>query len=130
MATTKPREFTTLIALLRWRPRVSWLWRRWAGRGVLVLMAAGLGVVAWFWPGISGNAVTAASVGARIACSCHFVEGRPLKQCRDDFEPGMGMVTLSADESAKSVTARVLVLSRQTATLREGAGCVLESWGG
>jgi hypothetical protein len=34
----------------------------------------------------------------------------------------MGMVTLSADESAKSVTARVLVLSRQTATLREGQG--------
>ena len=129
MATTKPVDLTRVMTLLRWRPRVSWLWTGWAGRGVLALLAIALGVVAWFWTSISDNAVTAASVGARIACSCHFVEGRPLGQCRDDFEPGMGMVTLSADEAGKSVTARVLLLSRQRATLREGAGCVLEPWG-
>jgi hypothetical protein len=129
MATTKPVELTRVLALLRWRPHVSWLWTRWVGRGVLGVLMVALGVVAWFWSSISGNAVTAASVGARVACSCHFVEGRPLSQCRDDFEPGMGMVTVSADESAKSVTGRVLLLSKQTATLREGAGCVLEPWG-
>ena len=129
MATTKPRDFTRVLTQIRWRPRIDWLWTGWAGRGLLVVLVAALGAVAWFWTSISGNAAAAASVGARIACSCHFVEGRPLGQCRDDFEPGMGMVTLSADESARSVTARVLLLSKQTATLREGAGCVLEPWG-
>lgn len=129
MATTKPIDFTRVTALLRWRPRIGWFWTTWVGRGVLALIVAVLGVAAWYWPAISGNAVAAASVGARIACSCHFVEGRPLGQCRDDFESGMGLVTVSADEAGKSVTARVLLLSRQKATLREGAGCVLESWG-
>ncbi|MDE1916319.1 MAG: hypothetical protein KGJ57_11515 [Sphingomonadales bacterium] len=129
MATTKPIDFSRVTALLRQRPRIGWLWQGWAGRGLLAGLLVGLGALAWFWATISGNAVTAASVGARIACSCHFVEGRPLGQCRDDFEPGMGLVTLSADENAKSVTARVLVLSRQTASLRAGAGCVLEPWG-
>jgi hypothetical protein len=94
-----------------------------------LLAVAGLAVLAWFWPSIHGDAVAGASVGARVACACHFIEGRPLGQCSDDFEPGMGMVTISSDESAKSVTARVLLISRQTATLKPGAGCVLESWG-
>lgn len=129
MATTKPIDFTRVTMLLSHRPRFGWLWQSWAGRGILALLLVGLGVLAWFWGSISGNAVTGAAVGARIACSCHFIEGRPLAQCRDDFEPGMGLVTLSADETAKSVTARVLMLSRQTATLRQGAGCVLEPWG-
>jgi len=129
MATSKPIDVTKLTALLGLRPGLRRLWTGWVGRGVLALLVVGLGVVAWFWTSISGNAVTAAAVGARIACSCHFVEGRPLAQCRDDFEPGMGLVTLSADETGKSVTARVLLLSRQRATLREGAGCVLEPWG-
>ena len=129
MATTKPRDLTRVLTQIRWRLRIDWLWSSWPGRGILTVLAIALGVIAWFWPSISGNAATAASVGARIACSCHFVEGRPLGQCRDDFEPGMGLVTLSADESAKSVTARVLLISRQRATLREGAGCVLEPWG-
>ncbi|WDF72818.1 hypothetical protein [Novosphingobium sp. KACC 22771] len=108
-----------------------------SGRGfrlriVLVLLGLGafvaLGLGLWKGPRLAKDALTGAAFGARIACSCRFVEGRPLDQCRSDFEPGMGMVMLSADESAKSVTARVPLIAAQTATLRPGEGCVLEKW--
>lgn len=39
------------------------------------------------------------------------------------------MVTLAEDSAAKSVTARFPLLARQTASYREGWGCVLEPWG-
>lgn len=136
MATTKPRHISLLAQITRilrrlsqWRPDITKLWRGWTGRIIGLILVALLAVLAWFWPSIHGDAVAGASVGARVACACHFIEGRPLGQCSDDFEPGMGMVTLSSDESTKSVTARVLLISRQTATLKPGAGCVLESWG-
>ena len=40
----------------------------------------------------------------------------------------MGLVTLSADEGAHSVTARVIPLASETATFTRGQGCVLDSW--
>jgi len=91
-------------------------------------VAAALGLGLWKGPRLAKDALTGASFGARIACSCRFVEGRPLDQCKSDFEPGMSMVMLSADEAAKSVTARVPLIASQTATLRPGEGCVLEKW--
>ncbi|MBV1690049.1 hypothetical protein KRR38_20765 [Novosphingobium sp. G106] len=86
------------------------------------------GAVAWFWHPLHSYAVTGASYGARVGCSCRFVEGRALGDCRKDFEAGMALVRLSEDETAKSVTASFPLLSRQTATFREGEGCVLERW--
>lgn len=96
-----------------------------------LLLATGLvllGLGAWKGPSLRADALTAASFGARIGCACHFVEGRDLKQCKSDFEPGMGMVSLSADESAKSVTARFPLLASQSASYVAGQGCVLEKW--
>ena len=63
-----------------------------------------------------------------MACSCSYVGGRDLSDCKKDFEPGMALVMVSEDEDARSVTARFPFLSSQTATYREGAGCVLEPW--
>ena len=74
------------------------------------------------------HATLAAAYGARIGCSCHFVAGRPLGECRHDFEPGMGLVMLSADEATRSVTARVPLLASQTATWHDGPGCQLAPW--
>lgn len=101
--------------------------RRWMKVLGVVLVVA-LGLFAWFHDEISGQAGAAAAYGARIGCACHFVQGRPIDQCRADFMPGMGLVTLSADEEEKTVSARYLLLARDTARLRPGAGCVLESW--
>lgn len=94
--------------------------------GFALLAALGLGL--WKGPRLAKDALTGAAFGARIACSCRFVEGRPLDQCKSDFEPGMSMVMLSADETARSVTARVPLIASQTATFRAGEGCVLEKW--
>ena len=91
----------------------------------VVLLAA---LLAYFWKPLGGYASTGASYGARVACSCHYVGGRSLSDCAKDFESGMELVMLSADEEAKSVTARFPLLSSQTATFREGEGCRLEPW--
>ena len=101
--------------------------RRWP-RLVLIalLLLASAGV--FVWPQVHGYALTGAAYGARVACSCRFVGGRQLGDCRKDFEPGMDLITLSEDTSARSVTARFPLVARQTAKYREGWGCVLEPW--
>lgn len=114
MATAKP--MTT--------QRRGRIWRR----VVVVLALAGIAVALLFGAQIGHYATAAAAVGAREACSCHYVGGRELSDCRKDFEPGMGVVMLSDDEEARAVTARVPLLSRQTATFRAGEGCRLEPW--
>jgi len=102
--------------------------RRWR-LGWLVLAVAARGELGWlFWVPLQGRALTGASYGARVACSCRFEGGRPLGDCRKDFEDGMGLVTLSENVDARSVTASFPLLARQTATYREGWGCVLEPW--
>nr|WP_231735440.1 hypothetical protein [Novosphingobium sp. CCH12-A3] len=104
-------------------PKRSWRWR-----ALLIALALLLAVLATFWTAIRGYATTGASYGARVACSCRFVGGRELSDCRKDFEPGMELVSLSEDAEAKSVTARFALLFSQTATYRKGPGCVLEPW--
>jgi hypothetical protein len=106
------------------RSRRRGRWRRIAL--VLVLLLAGAG--AWYGPDLHDQAVAGTAYGARVACSCRYVGGRGLEDCRKDFEPGMAMVSLSEDAEAKSVTASVPLLSSQTARFREGYGCVLEKW--
>lgn len=101
--------------------RRSRLWLAWAG---LALVAGGL----WFRQPIMGYANTGASYAAHVGCSCRHIGGRPLESCRDDFEPGMAAIMLSEDSEARSVTARFPLLSTQTATYREGQGCVLQPW--
>ncbi|MFT4025281.1 MAG: hypothetical protein QM676_00545 [Novosphingobium sp.] len=95
---------------------------------VAILGILALALLAVFWSSLRSYAVAGASVGARVACSCRYVGGRELSDCRKDFEPGMGMVALSEDAEARSVTARVPLLSSETATFREGEGCTLERW--
>jgi len=100
------------------------LWLR-----VLVVLAVLLGVLAYVYrEPIAGYTTTGAAFGARTACSCRYVAGRPLEDCKKDFEPGMELVFLDDDEEAKSVTARVPLLASDTARYREGYGCVLDSW--
>lgn len=116
MATAKP---------LPPRPRQ----RRMRKTAVIIAILAAV-LIAAFWSTVRSYAVAGASVGARVACSCRYLGGRELSDCRKDFESGMGLVVLSENTAAKSVTARVPLLSRETATLRDGEGCVLETWPG
>jgi len=101
---------------------------RTARRVLFWLVLAGAAALVWYWRPLTANAVTATSYGARIACPCRFIAGRALSACRDDFEPGMGFVILSADAEERSVTAWIPLVSSQTATFHEGQGCQLERW--
>jgi hypothetical protein len=95
-------------------------------------LALGLGLIAallaLFWQPLNGYAQVGAAYGARVACSCRFLGGRPLGDCRKDFEPGMELVMLSEDSAAKSVTASFPLLASETARLHKGDGCRLDRW--
>lgn len=96
---------------------------------IIALLVAGLVV----WSNrttITGYADVGTSYAARVACSCRFVAGRSLEDCEKDKLVGMELVSLSDDEDAKSVTASFPLVTSNTATLRDGYGCVLEEWEG
>lgn len=114
MATTKRTRST--------QRRRIWPWLL-----VLAVLAAGAAFL-WQRDTIEGYAITGTSYGARVACACRYVGGRSLEDCEKDFEPGMELISLSEDESARSVTASFPILESQTATYRDGYGCVLEEW--
>lgn len=97
---------------------------------LVVLLAAGLAAL-WFssfGQRLRGDAAAGTAYGARVACSCHFVAGRSMEDCAKDKLAGMGMIRFSADEATKSVTASVPLIASETASLRDGYGCVLRSW--
>lgn len=123
MATANtPASTADSTALGRPKPRR----RIWLLAGLAVLVGLG----AFFWAPLTGYAGVGAAYGARVACSCRFAGGRSLDDCKKDFEPGMELVTLSEDRAAKSVTARFPLIASETATYREGWGCVLDKWEG
>jgi hypothetical protein len=97
---------------------------------LLLVLLALAGLYAVNRTTIEGYAVTGTAYGARVGCSCRFAGGRDLADCEKDFESGMELVRLSEDEDAKSVTASIPLVRSQTATFREGYGCVLEDWDG
>lgn len=100
----------------------------WRKRILLLGLGLVVAVIAVFWQPLTRYGETGASYGARVGCSCRYVGGRSLEDCRKDFEAGMELVTLSEDPATRSVTARFPLLSSQTATYREGPGCQLEPW--
>jgi hypothetical protein len=91
---------------------------------VVALIAAGL----FYRTTIAGYSRTGAAFGARTACACRYVAGRPLADCKKDFEPGMQVVFLSDDVDEKSVTAYVPLLASETARFKPGYGCLLDPW--
>jgi hypothetical protein len=95
-----------------WRLRAAWL------LGLAVLLA-----LLWFWGPLTGGAKADAAYAARIGCSCRFVAGRSLEDCKKDFRPGRRMVMLGEDEEDRSVTARVPPFASETAHYRRGEGC-------
>ena len=95
-------------------------------RWLLIGLALIAALLALFWTPLNGYAKVGAAYGARVACSCRYLGGRSIGDCRKDFEPGMELVMLSEDAKAKSVTARFPLLASETARYRQGEGCRLD----
>ena len=101
--------------------------RRWPW--VLLLVAVVLGGLGWLYRApIMGYTAAGSTYSAHVICSCRYIGGRSLEDCKKDRLRGMELVSLSDDEEAKSVTARYPFLPPVTATFRKGYGCVLEKW--
>lgn len=100
---------------------------RMPGGAVLLalLLAGGL---AYWWLGDTtlGHARAGTAYGAKNACSCRYISGRDLASCYADFVPGMEVIFLSEDTDARSVTASVPLVHAETASYRDGFGCVLD----
>ena len=93
------------------------------GLFLLVLIA----LFAYNFSFIKGQMDVGTAYGARVACSCHYIGGRDIEDCRKDFETGMEVISLSRDDERKRVTASALLIESATAEFREGWGCVMLS---
>ncbi len=103
--------------------------RRWGWAAIILLLA--LGGTGWYYRGsISGYSAAAASYSAHVTCSCRYIEGRSLHDCKKDRLAGMELISLKDDVEAQSVTARFPLMPSQTATFRKGYGCLLQKWDG
>lgn len=100
--------------------------RRAAGYAFAGLVALAAALIAWNWPDLKAQAETGSAYGARIGCSCRYVQGRGMESCEGDMEPGMAMVRLDDDPAAKAVTGSVPLMAQRTARLKPGFGCVLD----
>ncbi len=121
MATGKARKGARTGAGKGARTSNRLLWIAAVAVAMLALWAA-------FGSAARGYAHAGTAYGARVACSCRYVAGRSLEDCAKDKLGGMELVTLSDNDAAKSVKARMLILASDTATYRKGYGCVLEPW--
>lgn len=92
--------------------------------GVIGLLV--LGLLMWNWSALRANAAVGAAYGARIGCSCRYVEGRAMKSCTADMEPGMAIVHLADVLQERAVTASVPLLASRSARLKPGWGCLLD----
>lgn len=92
---------------------------------VALLALAGL-YLAINGPRWQRRASLAAGLGAHMACSCRYIEGRDLQSCRSDFAGlgGMRLVRLSDDPAMKTVRASVPLLSTREAVFKPGFGCM------
>lgn len=95
----------------------------------LLLIALLLLIAVWAalkLPDFAARAELGSAYAARMGCSCHFVEERAIDSCESDLESAAWMVSMEADEEARSVTASVPMLASRTARFRSGWGCLFE----
>ncbi len=94
-----------------------------------MLIVIGLGIVGyalWQFPSWRAQAATGAAYGARMGCSCRFVQGRDIESCRRDAEPGMELVSISDVDDSQAVEASVPLLASRVAHFEPGTGCILD----
>jgi hypothetical protein len=92
--------------------------------GIFMVLAL---ITLWFafnFSHIQAQAKLGTSYAAHIACSCRYIEGRPLDACYKDFEPGMEMISLADDPEHSRITASVPLLASAVAERRGDFGCV------
>lgn len=101
-------------------------------RGARWLLWVPLALIAFYvaisWSGWQRHAELAAGLGARMTCSCRYVEGRGLPSCQGDLAgiDWMALVRYSDDPERKRVIASVPLMAQRSARLKDGFGCLPE----
>jgi len=90
---------------------------------IAILLVA---LIVWQLPSWRAQAEAGVAYGARIGCSCRYVQGRALASCETDFEPGMELVALTDEPEARGVTASVPLLASRRAHYAGASGCLLD----
>lgn len=92
--------------------------------GLLAILVSGYAL--WRFPDWRSQAQLGAAYGARMGCSCRFVQGRDIESCRRDAEPGMEFVSITDVPDVRAVEASVPLLASRTAHYVAGTGCILD----
>lgn len=92
----------------------------------MIALALILAVVVWKYPAWKAQAEVGAAYGARVGCSCRFVQGRSIESCRTDFEPGMEIVSIEEVEGRRAIHASVPLMASRTAHYDGPSGCLLD----
>lgn len=92
----------------------------------LIMLALVAALFAWKWSAWRAQAVVDAGYGARITCSCRYVEGRTADSCADDTH-GIATVSITDLPEEKAVRATVPLMADRTARFRPGWGCLLDT---
>ncbi|WP_438862926.1 serine hydrolase domain-containing protein [Neptunicella sp.] len=101
---------------------------------ILLAIIALLSLVMPRWLGFSlwslGDAIDVSTgMGAKLACSGHFVSGFDDRQNLTDlasYSPANQLLDIDYDETKNQVTASLLGMAETTATYRPGLGCTLD----
>ena len=101
--------------------------RLWIALATLLAVLLGIAWLVW-GEALRRTGGVGTAYAARVACSCRFVAGRGLDDCAKDLLEGMELVRLSEDPQTRSVTAAIPLVASDTASLRDGYGCVLQEW--
>ena len=91
----------------------------------LVLLALVLVYIFIQFPVFQKKAELGSAYAAQVGCSCHFIEGRSIGSCETDMEEAAWMVSMTADDSAGTVTGSVPLLASRTARHDTVMGCQL-----
>ncbi|WP_201276793.1 serine hydrolase [Microbulbifer sp. ALW1] len=98
--------------------------------GLLLILALLAPTILGFSITQLGNAVRVATgMGAKLACSGHFVSGFDAATNLEDlasYSPANRLLDLQYDETRKQVTATLLGMGKTSATFRPGLGCTLD----
>jgi hypothetical protein len=95
-----------------------------AGYAAIGLIVIALAWVAFNFRNLQGNAIVGTGYASHLVCSCRYIEGRDLKSCLTDFEPGMELVSITDNPDTKTITASVPLLAKAMAQRRGANGCM------
>ncbi len=91
----------------------------------MAVLAAVVGYARWFVPTQRAVGIGTGMLAKQL-CSCVFVSGRSLEDCRADQFESMDPIQVEVLSEPEGVRAFVALFGERIATWRDGLGCTLQ----